>query len=68
MQHFLMVFYVVFFSTGFMGGAALGLLALRLRSRLIGPLLIFQLLFSRRDRSHPLLHIRGVDGVVAAVG
>lgn len=45
MQQFLMAFYVVFFSTGFMGGAALVLLALRLRSRLTGPLLAFQLLF-----------------------
>ncbi len=40
-----MVFYVILFSTGFMGGAALFLLHLRVRSRLLNPLLIFQLLF-----------------------
>jgi DNA-binding CsgD family transcriptional regulator len=45
MQQFLMVFYVVFFSTGFMGGAALILLGIRVRSRLSRPLLLFQLLF-----------------------
>tara|TARA_B100000614_G_scaffold248542_2_gene256521 strand:- start:517 stop:1413 length:897 start_codon:yes stop_codon:yes gene_type:complete len=45
MQRFLMVFYVIFFSTGFMGGAALFLLKLRIRSRLLGPLLLFQGLF-----------------------
>ncbi len=45
MQQFLMVFYVVFFSTGFMGGAALILLNIRVRSRLSRPLLLFQLLF-----------------------
>jgi len=45
MRQFLMAFYVIFFSTGFMGGAALVLLALRLRSRLTAPLLVFQLLF-----------------------
>jgi len=45
MQHFLMVFYVLFFATGFMGGAALLLLHMRVRSRLLPPLLIFQFLF-----------------------
>ncbi len=45
MQHFLMVFYVLFFATGFMGGAALLLLDMRVRSRLLRPLLLFQFLF-----------------------
>lgn len=45
MQQLLMVFYVLFFATGFMGGAALLLLDLRLKSRLLRPLLTFQLLF-----------------------
>jgi DNA-binding CsgD family transcriptional regulator len=45
MQHFLLAFYILFFATGFMGGAALYVLGLRIRSRLIGPLLAFQLLF-----------------------
>ncbi len=45
MQHFLLVFYVLFFATGFMGVAALLLFDLRVRSRLIKPLLGFQLLF-----------------------
>lgn len=45
MRHFLMVFYVLFFSTGFMGGAALILLDIRVRSRLLRPLLLFQFLF-----------------------
>jgi len=45
MQQFLMAFYVVFFSTGFMGGAALILLATRVRSRVTRPLLLFQFLF-----------------------
>lgn len=45
MKQFLMVFYVVFFSTGFMGGAALVLLQLRVRSRMLRPLLVFQVLF-----------------------
>lgn len=40
-----MAFYIVFFSTGFMGGAALVLLGLRVRSRILRPLLIFQILF-----------------------
>ncbi|MDZ7795379.1 MAG: hypothetical protein U5P10_17315 [Spirochaetia bacterium] len=38
MQHFLMVFYVLFFATGFMGRAALLLLNMRVRSRLLPPL------------------------------
>jgi len=45
MKQFMMVFYVVFFSTGFMGGAALLLLNVRVRSRMLKPLLTFQLLF-----------------------
>ena len=45
MEQFLMIFYVIFFSTGFMGGAALLLLNLRVRSRLLNPLLLFQFLF-----------------------
>jgi DNA-binding CsgD family transcriptional regulator len=45
MKEFLMVFYVILFSTGFMGGTALFLLHLRVRSRLLNPLLMFQLLF-----------------------
>jgi DNA-binding CsgD family transcriptional regulator len=38
-------FYILFFATGFMGAAALLLLGYRLRSRIIRPLLAFQLLF-----------------------
>jgi hypothetical protein len=45
MQDFLMVFYVLFYATGFMGGAALILLDMRVRSRLLKHLLLFQLLF-----------------------
>lgn len=46
MSRFLMVFYVIFFATGFMGGAALVLLNARLGgSRLLRPLLLFQALF-----------------------
>ncbi len=45
MQHFLLAFYILFFATGFMGGTALYVLGLRVRSRLIRPLLAFQLLF-----------------------
>jgi len=46
MWQFLMVFYVIFFATGFMGGAALVLLNVRLGgSRLLRPLLLFQGLF-----------------------
>ncbi|HRZ91016.1 MAG TPA: hypothetical protein P5117_16155, partial [Spirochaetia bacterium] len=45
MQHVLLAFYILFFATGFMGGAALFVLGLRIRSRLIRPLLAFQALF-----------------------
>ncbi|MDC7235508.1 MAG: helix-turn-helix transcriptional regulator [Spirochaetales bacterium] len=45
MQHFLMAFYILFFATGFMGGAALLLMRIRIRSSLLKPLLAFQLLF-----------------------
>ena len=46
MWQFLMVFYVIFFATGFMGGAALVLLNVRLGgSRLLRSLLLFQVLF-----------------------
>jgi len=45
MENFLMVFYILFFATGFMGGAALFLLSIRVRSRLLRPLLAFQFLF-----------------------
>ena len=45
MEQFLLVFYILFFATGFMGGAALFLLELRMQSRLLRPLLVFQLLF-----------------------
>ena len=45
MQHVLIVFYILFFATGFMGVTALTLLKLRLRSRVMGPLLVFQSLF-----------------------
>ena len=44
MQQFLMIFYVLFFATGFMGGAALLLLGIRIRSRVLPPLLTFQVL------------------------
>lgn len=45
MAGWILGFYILFFATGFMGAAALWLLALRLRSRLIRPLLAFQSLF-----------------------
>ncbi|MFW6362753.1 MAG: helix-turn-helix transcriptional regulator [Spirochaeta sp.] len=45
MQHVLIIFYIVFFATGFMGVTALTLLKLRVKSRLMGPLLVFQSLF-----------------------
>lgn len=46
MWRFLMVFYVIFFATGFMGGAALVLLDVRFGgNRLLRPLLLFQVLF-----------------------
>ncbi len=45
MRQFLMVFYVIFFATGFMGGTALLLLNVRLGgSRLLRPFLLFQVL------------------------
>ena len=45
MEQFLLAFYTLFFATGFMGGAALVLLDMRVRSRLLKPLLLFQVLF-----------------------
>jgi DNA-binding CsgD family transcriptional regulator len=45
MERFLLIFYTLFFATGFMGGTALVLLDLRVRSRLLRPLLVFQTLF-----------------------
>ena len=45
MQHFLMAFYILFFATGFMGSAAILLLKMRIRSSLMTPLFVFQLLF-----------------------
>jgi DNA-binding CsgD family transcriptional regulator len=45
MDQLLLFFYVLFFATGFMGGAALFLLDMRVRSTLLKPLLLFQLLF-----------------------
>lgn len=45
MQQILIAFYALFFATGFMGITALTLLKVRLRSRLLGPLLVFQSLF-----------------------
>lgn len=45
MQHVLIVFNILFFATGFMGVTALALLNVRLQSRLLGPLLVFQSLF-----------------------
>lgn len=45
MQHVLIVFNILFFATGFMGVTALALLKVRLQSRLLGPLLVFQSLF-----------------------
>ncbi len=45
MQHFLFAFYLLFLATGFMGGAALFVLSLRVRSVLFRPLLVFQALF-----------------------
>jgi DNA-binding CsgD family transcriptional regulator len=44
-QHILIVFYILFFATGFMGITALTLLNVRVQSRLLGPLLVFQSLF-----------------------
>ena len=45
MQQILLVFYVLFFATGFMGGAALFLLSLRVRSRALPWFLVFQITF-----------------------
>jgi DNA-binding CsgD family transcriptional regulator len=45
MERFLLIFYTLFFATGFMGATALILLDLRVRSRLLRPLLLFQGLF-----------------------
>jgi DNA-binding CsgD family transcriptional regulator len=45
MERFLLIFYTLFFATGFAGGAALLLLEMRVRSRLLRPLLLFQALF-----------------------
>lgn len=45
MKQAIMILYIVFFATGFMGGAALFLLDLRVRSRLLKPILLFQFLF-----------------------
>jgi DNA-binding CsgD family transcriptional regulator len=45
MEQFLLVFYGLFFATGFMGGAALLFLEMRVRSAILRPLLLFQCLF-----------------------
>ena len=45
MQHILFMFYILFFATGFMGTAALAVLRFRIQSRLLGPLLLFQIVF-----------------------
>ena len=45
MRHFLMAFYILFFATGFMGSTAIFLLKMRIKSTLLTPLFIFQLLF-----------------------
>lgn len=45
MQHVLIVSYALFSATGFMGITALTLLKVRVQSRLLGPLLVFQSLF-----------------------
>ncbi|MDX9801609.1 MAG: LuxR C-terminal-related transcriptional regulator [Spirochaetia bacterium] len=45
MQHLLIAFYILFFATGFMGSAAILLLKMRIRSTLLTPLFVFQLLF-----------------------
>ncbi len=45
MQHFLMAFYILFFATGFMGSTAIFLLKMRIKSTLLTPLFVFQLLF-----------------------
>ncbi|MBL8966064.1 MAG: helix-turn-helix transcriptional regulator [Spirochaetaceae bacterium] len=45
MQHLILAFYVFFFSTGFMGAAALVFLRIRSGERLLGLFLAFQILF-----------------------
>ena len=45
MKHYLLAVYLLFLATGFMGGAALFVLSLRVRSALFKPLLVFQGLF-----------------------
>lgn len=45
MQHVLIGVYVLFFATGFMGLTALTLLKVRLRSQVMGALIVFQSLF-----------------------
>ena len=45
MQHVLIFFYILFFATGFMGIAALTLLKMKVQSRLLGPLVVFQSIF-----------------------
>lgn len=45
MRHVLLASYVLLFSTGFMGGAALFVFRLRVRSRVLGPLFVFQTMF-----------------------
>ena len=45
MQHVLIIFYILFFATGFMGITALKLLKVRVQSRVLGALLVFQSLF-----------------------
>ncbi len=45
MRHVLFLFYIIFFATGFMGTAALIVLRFRIESRLINPLLLFQVIF-----------------------
>jgi len=44
-QNLIMVFYILFFASGFMGGAALVLMQIRLRNRLLSCLLSIQALF-----------------------
>lgn len=45
MEHLILAFYVLFFSTGFMGAAALVFLRIRSGERLLGLFLAFQILF-----------------------
>jgi DNA-binding CsgD family transcriptional regulator len=44
-ERFFLIFYILFFATGFMGSTALVLLTMRVRSRLLRPLVAFQALF-----------------------